>query len=184
MKPLFAVLVITAICAFAGERAPNYPVIFFGPRVHHSPFTSDPAGSSPAPNASKPPSIVAWQGNVVNVKALSPETPNTLEWDGEVTVAVHYNNSSQDKVRIFARPYFQDKQVVRCGYHPSPDYAPGTNGDMEGWFTCCGPTSVDEVRVTMHDSITNEIIASAKIPVHFDWQIMPPNPTPRPQEQN
>jgi hypothetical protein len=179
MKLLFAALLITAVFSFAEELVPHYPMVFFGPRTHHSPFNSEPSSSPSVWNAPKPVSVVAWQGNTLEPKAIYPETPFTLEWDGEVTVAIHYNNSSQDKVRIFARPYFQGRPVMRCGSHPSPQYAPGS-GDIEGWFTCCGPAVVDEIRIRMLDDITNEAIASTKLPVQFAWEVMPPNPTPRP----
>jgi hypothetical protein len=179
MKLLFAALLITAVFTFAGEPDRHYPLVFMGPRTHHSPFKAEPE-SSPAPSVTtKPPSVVAWRGNVLEPKALFPETPSTLEWDGEVSVAIRYNNSSQDKVRIFARPYFEGRPVMRCGSHPSPEYAPGS-GEIEGWFTCCGPAAVDEIRITMIDELTNEAIATTKLPVQFVWEVIPPNPTPRP----
>jgi hypothetical protein len=183
MKPLFAILLITAVCSFAEEPTRILPAVFFGGRVHHSPFTTDPTAESPPPSASKPESIGAWQDSLVEIKAIYPKTPGTLEWDGEVTVAIHYHNATQDKVRIFARPYFKGRAVVRFGSHPSPEYAPGSSGDIEGWFIGCGPTAVDEVRVAMYDTITNQPIANVNLPVHFEWEPMPKNPTPRPTNQ-
>ena len=180
MKPLFAVLLITAVCSFAEEPAPDASAVPSGRPVHQSPFTTDTAAVSPTPNASKPASIAAWQNSSVEITAIYPKTPGTLAWDGEVTVAIHYHNATQDKVRIFARPYFNGMPVVRCGSHPSPEYAPGSTGDIEGWFKGKGPTAADEVRVAMYDFITEQVIASVNLPVHYDWERLSQNPPPTP----
>ena len=119
--------------------------------------------------AQQPRSLVLWQGNLLEIKAMKPATPSTLARGENLTVTIHYNNSGQNAVRIFARPYTSDQKSGLYHAHPSPEYATGS-GEVEGYFSFFGPMFVDEVRVTMVDTITEQVIAITKLPVQLTWE--------------
>jgi hypothetical protein len=86
-----------------------------------------------------------------HVKVLGTwPTGDTVTLAGNQTFYVHMAYTSDQPVRIWARPYFNGKEA-NAGSNPSRVY-PAGSGEALGWFFLSDPgTAVDEVRIRVGD---------------------------------
>jgi hypothetical protein len=80
------------------------------------------------------------------------------------TFYVHMSYTSDQPVRIWARPYFNGKQA-NAGSNPSRIY-PAGSGEALGWFFLSDPgTAVDEIRIRVGDGSPRNTSVVATYPV-------------------
>jgi hypothetical protein len=79
----------------------------------------------------------------LRVVETAPPVPATLGRDQPLYVRIAF--STDEPISIWARPYFQGKQVLRAKSNISYRYT--GSGEALGWFSLDGRDEVDEIRI-------------------------------------
>jgi hypothetical protein len=82
---------------------------------------------------------------VVRIVATDPAVDATLGRDESFYVRIEF--TTDEPVSIWARPYFQGKQVQKAKSNPSMRHTGA--GHALGWFSLDGADAVDEVRIKL-----------------------------------
>lgn len=106
--------------------------------------------------------------------SLSPQTPNVLKFNQQITVSFNYDTTQVGGVRIWARPMtvtdlgdVLTPNYAACG---SPLYATGS-GTGSCTFTISDVNAlVDKIRIQMWDANQTTLLFSAKLPVHYKFR--------------
>ena len=90
--------------------------------------------------------------NLVTGIALTPDTPDALAFNQDVTLTFNYSTRQQGGVRIFARPFTNGALTPNYAASGSPLYPTG-GGSGTGYFTITvGQVVVDQIRIQMWDA--------------------------------
>lgn len=147
-----------------------------GLAAQHTPASQDPTPGEPAADASAPmdeplsgePLVPAAPGDhlVTNIK-LTPDSPNILLTNQDVTFTFNYISNQPGGVRIWARPFSGGALTPNYAAHPSPLYPTGS-GSGDGFFTITvGDVVVDQIRFQIYDGTGTTLLFEAFLPVHF-----------------
>ena len=91
------------------------------------------------------PALGAAAEPAVRVVATDPDVEATLGRDEAFYVRIEFN--ADEPVSIWARPFFQGKEVQRAKSNPSFPHSGW--GFALGWFSLDGPDAVDQVRIKL-----------------------------------
>jgi thiol-disulfide isomerase/thioredoxin len=104
----------------------------------------------------------------LTIHSIKPASPAKIAAGERLNISIDYRNPEAVPVLIWARPFTNGKSTPGYRAHPSPSYQK-TSGTAEGWFYFDRPTVVDEVRVEMKASGSNEAIAKTSLPIKVEW---------------
>jgi hypothetical protein len=109
------------------------------------------------------------QGDWLTVSSVEPAPPAVLGLNERLVFTLRYSITNTHSMRIFARPYTGGFTTPGYSAHPSPLFPPGS-GKAEGWFSFRKPATVDEVRLTMVDEETQQVVARASKSIVAEWR--------------
>lgn len=132
-----------------------------------SPGLPSRALALPPPQENNPAAPTAPGDHLVTGLALSPDSPNILRTNENVTVSFQYITNDANGARIFIRPFTDGSPTPGYAAHPSPLYPTGS-GQGSGWFTITsGTVVVDQIRVQMYNAGQSELLFEACLPVYY-----------------
>ena len=100
----------------------------------------------------------------VSVVATDPaEQVVTLGKDESFYVRIEF--AAEEPIRIWARPFFEGKEVLRAKSNASSAYS--GMGYALGWFSLDGPSQVDEVRIRVASETPYREWEAARYPVQI-----------------
>jgi hypothetical protein len=126
------------------------------------------ARAAPAPQEAAPASPAAPGDHLVTALSLSPDSPNILRDNQNVTVTFGYSTTEASGVRIFIRPYTDGAPSPNYAAHGSPIYPTSATGKGDGWFTIStGTVVVDQIHIEMYNADQTTLLFEAFIPVYY-----------------
>ena len=107
------------------------------------------ARATPASQQSGSDAPLAQGDHLVTALILTPDTPNILRTNENVSLTFQYITNDAGGVRIFARPFTDGSPTPGYAAHGSGIYPMGS-GQGDGWFTISsGTVVVDQIRIQM-----------------------------------
>jgi len=110
---------------------------------------------------------LAQGDHLVTAIHLTPDSPNILRTNENVSLIFQYITNEPSGVRIFARPYTDGAPTPGYAAHPSGIYPTGS-GQGEGWFTISsGTVVVDQIRIQMLNANQSVLLFETYLPVYY-----------------
>lgn len=129
-----------------------------------SPQTNFPAQASSSSSESA-------VGDTVTTLILSPQSPNILRTNQNVTINFSYSTTSVGGVYIHIRPYTDGALTPSYAADPSPLYPQSATGTGSTFFTISsvagGQEVVDQLRIRMYASNNTTLLFEVFIPVYY-----------------
>jgi hypothetical protein len=133
-----------------------------------APAASISASAAPAGQGAGPDSPAAAGDHLVTNLSLSPDSPNILRDNQNVTISFSYSTTEVGGVLIFVRPFTNGAPSPNYAAHPSPLYPTSATGKGSGWFTIqSGQVVVDQIRIQMYNANQTTLLFEAFLPVYY-----------------
>jgi len=101
---------------------------------------------------------------------MTPATPASMQFNGNVDISFNYRSNQPGGVRIFARPISGGTSTPNYAAHGSPLYPSGT-GSGTGYFTVLsGAVTVDGVSLQMFNSDQSTLLLEFIVPAEFVYR--------------
>jgi hypothetical protein len=126
------------------------------------------ARAAPAPQEAGPTSPAAAGDHLVTALSLSPDSPNILRINQNVTVNFTYSTTEAGGVRIFVRPFTNGALSPNYSASGSILYPASASGQGSGDFTITtGSVVVDQIRIQMLNADQTVLLFEAFLPVYY-----------------
>ena len=100
---------------------------------------------------------------------LQPSPPAVLAPGERVEFTFQYQTTARSGVRIWGRPYHENKRAGGYRAHPSPVHS-AQEGEGEGYFYFPDEQEVDKIRLHMVEAGTNDVLAEKFIDLNYSWR--------------
>ena len=132
---------------------------------------SQPAGftarAAPASQQVETDTPLAPGDHLVTGFVLTPDSPNILRTNQNVSLSFQYITNEPAGVRIFARPFTDGAPTPNYAAHGSGIYPMGS-GQGDGWFTISsGTVVVDQIRIQMLNADQSVLLFETYLPVYY-----------------
>jgi hypothetical protein len=108
------------------------------------------------------PGAIPSTQHLVSSVVMTPDTPNFVAFNENVSFTFSYRTTEPGGVRIFIRPLTNDVLTPNYAAHGSPLYATGS-GTGTGFFTITsGNATVNYVRIQMYNSDQSVLLFETK----------------------
>ncbi len=126
-----------------------------------------PARAAPPAQEPQPEMPAAPGDHLVTSFLLTPDTPNVLRTNENVSLSFQYITNEPNGVYIWARPFTNGALTPGYGAHGSPLYPMGS-GPGSGSFTITsGEVVVDQIRIQMWNSSQTQLLFETFLPVYY-----------------
>ncbi len=107
---------------------------------------------------------------------MTPRSPGNLRPGEKLTLEIRYKNPQKEAVHVFATP-LANGRISPSSSSGSQPLEQGS-GVTSRWFYFANPATVDQIRITMVDAVTKNVIATIMEPVQLVWGDGHPAPAP------
>ena len=136
-------------------------ILVFGPLASFS------AQASSLAQEAEPNSPAAPGDHLVTDISLTPDSPNILRTNEDVSLSFNYVTNDPSGVRIFVRPFTNGSLTPNYSAHGSSIYPTGS-GQGSGFFTITsGEVVVDQIRIRMTNADQSVVLFEAFLPVYY-----------------
>lgn len=133
-----------------------------------TPSQADSPRHEESKTGTQPSTLAPGRTDLLEIVSMTPPSPAVLKVGEKMEVRIRYSKDSREPVLIWAMPYTDGRATSGSTFGQQQRKV--RNGEVSGWFSLKDPATVDEVRITMANAETREVIKTISQRIQAQWR--------------